>query len=210
MFESSVEIKNIANALSLFHAEVGTVTRNKQGYNYMYATLPNVLEVVAEPLEKAGLVFSQFPVGEYGLVTMLIHSKSGEFFKTESFIEPVTKNPQTIGSVITYLRRYHLVSILGLNVDDDDGRSATISSSESSDSGYSKTDSSSNKSQRDDGKTKPWLNQNDPKFESIVNKLQSGDITLDDVKKYYKLSKQMSGELTAIINSGVQSDSVDF
>lgn len=207
MFESSAEIKNIANALSLFHKEVGTVTRNRQGYNYMYATLPNVLEVISEPLEKAGLVFSQFPVGEYGLVTMLIHSKSGEFFKTESFIEPVTKNPQTIGSVITYLRRYHLVSILGLNVDDDDGRSATVSSS---DSEYNKTESGS-KSSKDDGKTKPWLNQNDPKFESIVNKLQSGDITLDDVKKYYKLSKQMSGELTAITNSVSEDNNVvDF
>lgn len=45
----------------------------------------------------------------------------------ESFVMPLAKaDPQGAGSAITYARRYALVSMLGLNVDeDDDGNHAS-------------------------------------------------------------------------------------
>lgn len=40
-------------------------------------------------------------------------------------IQPVKNDPQAVGSAITYMRRYALGAILGLNIeDDDDGNAA--------------------------------------------------------------------------------------
>lgn len=209
MFESSLEIKNIAKALGQFHSKVESIERNKQGYNYMYATLDNVLDVIKEPLSESGLVFSQFPIGEFGLTTILIHTDSGEFFKTTSVAEPVIKNPQTTGSVITYLRRYHLVSILGLQVEDDDGASA--SSSVQNDITNPATpkgklidpiDKPVMKKVKQD---KPWLNTNDPNLQEIEEKLALGEITIDDIKKDYLISRAMKSRLEKI-----SEDNIDF
>lgn len=89
-----------------------------------YAGLPSVLEVVLPILHKHGIILSQPPQssveGRIGVETNLIHAESGEVL-TSSFTMTLAKNdPQGAGSAITYARRYAIVSILGLNVDDDD------------------------------------------------------------------------------------------
>ena len=88
-----------------------------------YAGLPSVLEVVLPILHKHGIILSQSPEnseGRIGVTTDLIHAESGET-KTSSFTMQLAKNdPQGAGSAITYARRYAIVSILGLNVDEDD------------------------------------------------------------------------------------------
>jgi hypothetical protein len=77
-------------------------------------------------LQSAGLVIAQFPDGT-GLVTMLIHSESGEYISS-NYTMPVAKqnDPQAVGSAITYARRYAVSSILSLNVSDDDGNAAAV------------------------------------------------------------------------------------
>lgn len=94
-----------------------------------YAGLPSVLEVVLPILHKNGLYLSQSPVSEgerVGVKTVITHAESGESIES-SFTMTLSKNdPQGAGSAITYARRYALVSMLGLNVDeDDDGNLAT-------------------------------------------------------------------------------------
>lgn len=89
-----------------------------------YAGLPSVLEVVLPILHKHGVAVLQPPVsteeGKIGVTTILVHADSGEKMES-SFSMTLSKNdPQGAGSAITYARRYALVSILGLNVDDDD------------------------------------------------------------------------------------------
>lgn len=91
-----------------------------------YAGLPSVLEVILPILHKHELFVSQSPISEDGRVgvrTTITHisgkSMSGEFTMT------LAKNdPQGAGSAITYARRYALVSMLGLNVDEDDDANA--------------------------------------------------------------------------------------
>lgn len=41
-------------------------------------------------------------------------------------MKPVKDDPQAVGSAITYMRRYALGAVLGLNIDnDDDGNAAS-------------------------------------------------------------------------------------
>jgi hypothetical protein len=84
-----------------------------------YASLANVLDTIRVPLKEAGLAFSQLPTGDNELATLLMHS-SGEYLMSVVKMSPLKNEPQAIGSAITYMRRYSLASVLGLNIDDDD------------------------------------------------------------------------------------------
>lgn len=98
-------------------------TENNPFFKSKYAGLPQVLEVVLPILHKNGLTISQSPCSEgnnVGVKTKIIHAESGEIME-ESFVMPLAKaDPQGAGSAITYGRRYALISMLGLNVDEDD------------------------------------------------------------------------------------------
>ena len=143
----SESIQNIAKALVIFHDKVGKVAKDAENPHFKkkYAGLPNVLETIAQPLKESGLIFSQFPEENNNLTTVLMHPESGEYMMASYNCQPepeYTKerdkqgvvvfrsapfiNPQAIGSAIIYARRYVLVSILGLNIDeDDDGNKAS-------------------------------------------------------------------------------------
>lgn len=88
-----------------------------------YAGLPSVLEVVLPILQKQGLLLTQHPItsGErIGVKTVILDEESGESIESEFTMTLAKNDPQGAGSAITYARRYALISILGLNVDDDD------------------------------------------------------------------------------------------
>ena len=117
----SESIVEISKALVKFHGEVSAVKKDASNpfFKSKYATLDNVLETIGKPLENAGLSFAQFPSGESGLTTILMH-ESGEWME-ETFSVPLAKNdPQGAGSAITYMRRYALGAILGLATEEDD------------------------------------------------------------------------------------------
>lgn len=125
--KQSDSIINLAQSLAKFHVMVGKISKDSTNpfFKSKYAGLPNVLEAIQEPLKEAGLVFTQFPHGDE-LCTTLIDIETGEFMQAGFKMLPVKNDPQAQGSAITYTRRYALVSILGLNVDDDDdGNKAT-------------------------------------------------------------------------------------
>ena len=130
-FIKSESIKNLAKALAVFNDKVSKV--NKDAINPFfksnYASLPNVLDIIKEPLKEAGLVFSQIPVGTDGLITIIIHTESGEYMEGTYNMKPIKETPQERGSTITYQKRQSLTAMLGLNVDDDDdGNNGTFGS----------------------------------------------------------------------------------
>lgn len=98
-----------------------------------YAGLQNVLEVVLPILHTSGIVVVQSPISDgerIGVKTKLIHAESGEILE-DSFTMTLAKNdPQGAGSAITYARRYALVSMLSLNVDEDDDANNASTSNE--------------------------------------------------------------------------------
>lgn len=125
--ETSATIKDIASALLTFHEKVGTVKKSAENpfFKSSYADLPAILEAIKQPLQDAGLSFAQFPTGQHGLTTILMH-KDGEWMKSTYEMVPVKNDPQGHGSAITYARRYALGAILGISTEeDDDGNDAS-------------------------------------------------------------------------------------
>jgi len=119
--EKSESIKNLAIALCKFQGTVEKIVKTATNpfFKSKYASLADILDVIREPLQVNGLSFVQFPEGESGLTTMLMH-ESGEHITATYIMKPVKNDPQGQGSAITYQRRYALGAILGLNIDDDD------------------------------------------------------------------------------------------
>lgn len=128
---TSETIGELAKALIDFHKLGIKIPKSSKNpfLKSKYADLSTILDHVQGPLADLGLTIVQMPVGEHELNTMLIH-KSGEFIAStyrmqplESVIDSATKakaiTPQSIGSVITYQRRYAIGAMLNLNIDDD-------------------------------------------------------------------------------------------
>lgn len=115
-------MKNIYKALADFHDEMGTITKdaNNPFFKSKYAPLETILPAIKEPLKKAGLVFTQIPTGICKLKTIIVHTESGESIDGEYEMTPAKNDPQGQASTLTYMRRYALTSMLGLNCDEDD------------------------------------------------------------------------------------------
>lgn len=88
-----------------------------------YANLNEVLAKVVEPLNNLDVVVIQTPEKE-GLKTTLLDTSDDT--KIEGFLPFMgISNPQHVGSNLTYYRRYSLVTMLGLEDEDDDGNKAS-------------------------------------------------------------------------------------
>lgn len=123
--ETSTEISNLISALLIFDSKIGAIPRSEPNpfFKSKYASLSTILKAIKKPLNEAGLILKQFPVLDNCLTTVLCH-KSGEFMVSTMQITPVKQDPQAIGSAITYMRRYAIGSILGLDIDEDDDGNA--------------------------------------------------------------------------------------
>lgn len=124
-------MKNLATALAKAQA---TIENAKKGnlnphFKSKYADLAAVWDEVRKPFTDNGLSVIQLPceapVGYVGLRTTILHS-SGEFV-AESFSMPIAKDrdPQAVGSALTYAKRYALLGAAGIAPEDDDGNAAT-------------------------------------------------------------------------------------
>lgn len=115
-------MKNLLKALSEFQNEVPTIHEETKGFNYTYSNLNSIFKVIKPLLNKHGLGFYQ-NLDNRNLVTTVYHVESGEQIQSSSAIPEVTlkglNDFQTLGSGITYLRRYSLSTILGLITDKD-------------------------------------------------------------------------------------------
>jgi hypothetical protein len=115
-------MKNIATALLNFHKEIGKISKDSSNpfFKSKYASLSNILSAIKEPLNKSNLVIVQVPTESRGLRTVIMHTESGEMIEGTATMLIVKDDIQGQGSAITYMRRYALGSMLGLNIDDDD------------------------------------------------------------------------------------------
>lgn len=126
----------LATALVAFQKELPKVgkdktatVRHKEGggsHSYTYTDLGTLTHTVVPLLVKHGLAFTtggRATESGYELVGTLIH-ESGQFI--ESSLPIYGRQPQEIGSAITYARRYLLGAMTGVvTEDDDDGKAAT-------------------------------------------------------------------------------------
>jgi hypothetical protein len=96
---------------------------NNPHFKSSYATLNEVLKKIKKPLNDRKVLILQTPEKE-GLRTALIDLEDES--KVEGFMPYVeVSTAQKLGSCNTYNRRYSLVTMLGLEDEDDDGNVAS-------------------------------------------------------------------------------------
>jgi hypothetical protein len=93
-----------------------------------YVKLNTVLDEIDKHIKDSGFIcFLQLPIainGKNYLHTELIH-KSGQKIMCDLELITTKQDPQMLGSSLTYMRRYSLITLLGLQDDDDDGNTAS-------------------------------------------------------------------------------------
>lgn len=119
--------ENLYKAFVAAQKEISNPKKDTKAYNYKYAQLDQIINQVRPILAKHGLAVMQENTndesGRYGVTTILLH-ESGESMQSSFFGTAVKQDPQSIGSLLTYFRRYGLMSLLGLAGEDDDGQAA--------------------------------------------------------------------------------------
>jgi hypothetical protein len=123
--ERSSDIKDLAMALSKFQSQVTNSSKNAKGvYNNKYSDLAEVWNTIRTPLTSNNLSVFQSPFNEddvVGVETILLHT-SGQFMRRKFSCVPTKKDIQSLGGIISYIRRYTLTSILGIAQEDNDAQ----------------------------------------------------------------------------------------
>jgi hypothetical protein len=186
--KTSTELNEIATALVGFHKAMGKVKKEAANpfFKSKYASLPNILDAIREPLILNNLSVVQFPTGENELTTILMHT-SGQFMQSSYLMRPVKNDPQGVGSCITYQRRYAVGAILSLSIDeDDDGNAASTPAKQQV---------------KQPENRKYVLDPGSPKWKDAVTALMAGNVTIPQIKAKYELSTLHEAEL---INQAAQ------
>ncbi len=138
---TSPAVDQIMLALFEVQKSIEVVNKKTQGFGYKYANLPAVYDML-QPLWAANNLLILHPnTGERGsddmdLTLWITHVTSGQWIQamysrprvplsvtSPSPGQKPANELQAEGSVITYLRRYHLVSFFGVATEEDDGKS---------------------------------------------------------------------------------------
>lgn len=128
--EMSAEVNELFAAMAKAQAVVRDAAKDGKSNRNKYATLESVLVSVREAFGPHGLAVVQMPQDvEGGVVveTMVVHS-SGQWMRSSIAVgvkaDKGMSTVQTMGSAITYLRRYTLMALAGIAPEDDDGATA--------------------------------------------------------------------------------------
>ena len=125
----SEKIDKLAAALSKAQSEMKGAEKKSVNpfFNSGYADLHTVIESSFPSLTKYGLSVIQgneSNPGEFFVTTMLLH-ESGQWIRSKLKMPVEKVTAQSIGSTITYGRRYGLSAITGIGQYDDDGNAAS-------------------------------------------------------------------------------------
>lgn len=106
------------------------VRSEKGNYSYAYSDLATVLDAIRKPLAKQGLVLVQHPKTIYNedgawleIETVLMHA-SGQWMSNALAARLPDAKVQTLGGLITYLRRYAVQGMVSIASEQDDDASA--------------------------------------------------------------------------------------
>lgn len=215
------QYNNVYISIAALQQEVEVIHKNTKGYGYTYADLPAVFKVINPLMQKYNLGFIQKIEGKQ-MITIIFNTYDGskvisktdlplecleyqqvikvkdgkEFTKYEIPGFEGMNKAQAIGSLITYFRRYTISTLLGLVTDVDTDGSAPKKDKASATTPA--TLSAPAASDLDpDGKPKTWLNKGDI-LDKVKSKIIAGEVTMDKIRSYYKLSSAVKHELDAL------------
>lgn len=156
---------------------------NNPHFKSKYATLNEVLDKVKAPLNKLGVVIL-FQPEELGLKTILYDTESDT--QISGFMKYVgCDNAQKLLACNTYFRRGSLVSLLGLEDEDDDGTTATAPVKQVTKQYPAK-------------EVKPLLEKGSDQWKQAINHLLKGTVTIDAIKAKYTLLEPNEAELLSL------------
>jgi len=117
-------MKTIYQKLAQAKKEIGAISKDSKNpfYKSKYFDINQLLQHVEPVLEKYGLMVMQ-PIIEGKVVSLIIDVETGNDCRSEITLTD-ERDPQKIGSQISYFRRYSLSSLLCLQAQDDDGNQA--------------------------------------------------------------------------------------
>ncbi|HDY88078.1 MAG TPA: hypothetical protein ENH82_08205 [bacterium] len=197
-----MENKNIIKALAEFQklcppikkdSQADVTTKSGGKYSYKYGSFPYILEVIKPHLETSGLMFTQplsLDEGVRCIITNLYHIETGESIQSVidiPTVEFVGMNIyQSMGSGITYLRRYALMAILGIVAEEDDNDAQ----------GEQVKKKAGDKPVKDNRPNlKPELyNKPDKRWAEAVKYLVGGG-SITDIEKKYRLTEEHTKQL---------------
>ena len=110
--------------------EVARLSKNEANpfFNSAYTPLKDILAEAKRVCLSNNFIFYQLPETNYEIVTLRTVLRHESEEKIESVLPLVRKDntdPQKLGASLTYMRRYELTSMLGIEEDDDDGNKAS-------------------------------------------------------------------------------------
>lgn len=155
---------NIYSKLAAVKKEIGAISKDSTNpfFKSKYFDINGLLKHVEPLLDKNGLLLLQ-PITDGLVCSQIIDVENGE--KVESSIQMASlSDPQKMGSMITYYRRYTLQSLLGLQAEDDDANAASKASQ---------------------APEKKWVNKGDKIWNAAIDK----GVKIAELKKHYSISK---------------------
>jgi len=127
--------KEFLEALIKAQSEIGAIYKDKINPHFKnkYVPLNSILAEIKPVLNANNFFLTQKITneGEQEILKTEITHINGECLSSSAPLNVAEKNnPQKYGSAITYMRRYSLNSLLGLEEEDDDGQKASQSRSQ--------------------------------------------------------------------------------
>jgi hypothetical protein len=137
-----MEHKSIYQRLHEFQQEELNLIKTKSAHQYKYSPLDDIVDAIKPLLKKHGMVISHTTVclkdqsnnivSELVRTTLINLSDTKDTIVSETRIQQGIKigsmNPvMVIGAQITYIRRYHVVTLLGLTTEEDTDTNTTSS-----------------------------------------------------------------------------------
>jgi hypothetical protein len=122
--KTTKKTKNIYQKLADAKAEIGAISKDSTNpfYKSKYFDINNLLAHVEPILLKHGLLCLQ-PIIEGNVVTQIIDIDTEQIIESSIALTD-ERDPQKLGSQISYFRRYSCSSILAIQSEDDDANSA--------------------------------------------------------------------------------------
>ncbi|MBE3122226.1 MAG: ERF family protein [Thermoplasmata archaeon] len=132
----SESIKSYVVAMIKVQGVMGKATRSSDNpfFSSKYADLETVNDCIHAAMTEAKSLFliQQYPTVAYieekqhvTVTTRVTDPSSGEWEEFDIECIPVKQDPQAVGSAITYLRRYGLMSMFNISPEDDDGNAGS-------------------------------------------------------------------------------------
>ena len=130
MIEQSEQLNELGAALAKAQVQIKSALKDSVNPHFKsrYADLTAIVEASRAALTSNGIALLQLPMcdpenGRVIVSTMLLHS-SGQWIRSAASALPRDLSPQSVGSAITYLRRYGLAAMAGVVSEEDDDAQA--------------------------------------------------------------------------------------